>query len=400
MTRRWRNITRATLMTLLILSMAILGPAALAAPPAPTILTPQPNATLNGVPVTATGSTEPNHFVSVFEGSVVIGGDFANGSGNWSMTLDIGGGSHTIRAYALGPDLTESPASGAVTFTVDAAPIAPRFTSPVQDARTNQTSIMFTGHTDNGTTVTLKEGSTTLASGIAVSDRTFTTTLTFAAGTHTVTGTATDGQGRTSTAGSVRFTVDLTPPPAPAISSPAQGAAFSSGTVTVSGSAEAKSTVTLYEDSTEIGVVQASASGGWSIPLSGLAAGSHSVTARATDVAGNAGPSSAVRTFVVDQTGPEVAISTPNDQIFLTPAAIVGTAADNYRVARIQLTYRNLAGTVVRTVNNASCTGCSTPSANWSDAPGLGTGAYTVTAISYDSAGNTSSPGSITFVQV
>lgn len=400
MTRKVLNVARAAAVTTLILCMGALAPAAFAAPPAPDILSPHPQETIVGTPVTATGLTEPGLLVSVYEGSVAIGGDFADGAGIWSMTLEIGGGSHTIRAYALGTDLSQSPASAPVTFTVDAAPIAPRFTSPVQDSRTNQTSITFTGHTDNGTTVTLKEGSTVLASGIPVSERTFTTTLTFAAGTQTVTGTATDAQGRNSTAGSVRFTVDLTPPAAPNISSPAQGAAFASGSVSVSGSAEAKSTVRLYEGTAEIGSVQSSTSGGWSIPLSGLAAGSHGVTARATDLAGNTGPSSAVRTFVVDQTGPEVAITTPNDQIFLMPASVAGTASDNYRVARIHLTYRNVAGTVVRTVNSASCAGCATASATWSDVPGLGTGAYTVTAVAYDTAGNGSAPEAITFIQV
>ena len=400
LTRKGRFARGAAIVALLTTALALLGPNAFAAPPAPDILSPHPNETISGVPVTATGITEPNLFVSVFEGTVQIGGDFADPAGIFSMTLEIGGGTHTIRAYALGEDLGLSPASEPVTFNVDAAPIAPRFTSPVQDSRTNQTSITFVGHTDNATTVTLKEGSTVLATNIPVSDRTFTKTLTFAAGTHTVTGTATDGQNRTSSAGSVRFTVDFTPPPAPNISAPAQGAAFASGNITVSGSAEAKAMVRLYEGSTELGATQASASGAWTIPLSGLTAGSHGVQARATDLAGNTGPLSATRTFVVDMTGPEATITTPNDQVFLDPASITGTASDNYRVARIQLTYKSVTGATVRTVNNAPCTGCGTGSATWSDAPDLGTGVYTVTAVAYDTASNTSVPVSITYVQV
>jgi len=80
---------------------------------------------------------------------------------------------------------------------------------------------------------------------------------------------------------------DVTPPGAPSISSPTANATVTTQTPTVSGTAEAGSTVTLFSGTTSVGTATASSSGVWSITSAALSNASHTLTAKATDAAGN-----------------------------------------------------------------------------------------------------------------
>ena len=64
-------------------------------------------------------------------------------------------------------------------------------------------------------------------------------------------------------------------------------------TLTLTGTAEAGSTVKLYDGTTLLGSAAASGSGAWSYTTAALANGGHSLTATATDAAGNTGAHSA-----------------------------------------------------------------------------------------------------------
>ena len=64
-------------------------------------------------------------------------------------------------------------------------------------------------------------------------------------------------------------------------------------TLTLTGSAEANATVKVYDGVTLLGSATADGSGNWSYTTAALANGAHSLTATATDVAGNT--SAAVR---------------------------------------------------------------------------------------------------------
>ena len=60
--------------------------------------------------------------------------------------------------------------------------------------------------------------------------------------------------------------------------------------VTLTGTAEAYSTVTVYDNSTQLGTTTTNGSGGWTFTTAPLADGSQSFTATATDSAGNVSP--------------------------------------------------------------------------------------------------------------
>ena len=106
---------------------------------------------------------------------------------------------------------------------------------------------------------------------------------------------------------------DNIPPDAPQISSITQDLGVSSfdgitrdQTLIIKGTAEANSTVEVYKDSVSIGTTIANGSGNWSFDYTGtsLAEGTYTLTANATDVAGNTGELSSGFTVVIDTTAP------------------------------------------------------------------------------------------------
>ena len=141
--------------------------------------------------------------------------------------------------------------------------------------------------------------------------RTFTVTAALATnGAHSLTATATDAAGNTGVASTaLSVTVDAVAPVAPTITS------FStdSGTVgdnitndstpTLTGTAEANSTVKVYDGATLLGTALANGTGAWTYTTAALTNGAHSLTATATDAAGNTGAASTALGETIVTTG-------------------------------------------------------------------------------------------------
>ena len=70
--------------------------------------------------------------------------------------------------------------------------------------------------------------------------------------------------------------------------------------LTLSGTAEAGSTVKLWDGATEMGTAKANANGDWSVATSQLSGGTHNFTAKATDAAGNVSSASSDLSLRVD----------------------------------------------------------------------------------------------------
>ncbi|MEQ7800927.1 putative Ig domain-containing protein [Pedobacter sp. ASV1-7] len=97
------------------------------------------------------------------------------------------------------------------------------------------------------------------------------------------------------------YTIDQTAPAAPVVITPVNGSVINSLRPAISGTAEANARINIVIDgSTLIHVATADASGNWSyVPTTNLSQGSHTVSARAVDLAGNSSSLSNTNTFTV-----------------------------------------------------------------------------------------------------
>ncbi|HJS14018.1 MAG TPA: Ig-like domain-containing protein, partial [Rheinheimera sp.] len=102
-------------------------------------------------------------------------------------------------------------------------------------------------------------------------------------------------------------------------------------TPTITGTAEANSSVTLYDTdgTTALGTVAADGSGNWSITSSALSEGTHTLTVKATDAANNTSLASAGLSVTIDTTAPSITGSTPDVAALANAASVIFTVAFN-----------------------------------------------------------------------
>ena len=107
-----------------------------------------------------------------------------------------------------------------------------------------------------------------------------------------------------------RVTIDTTAPVAPSIASFSTDSGTvgdgitNDNTLTLTGTAEANATVKVFDGATLLGSAVANGSGAWSYTTAALANGAHSLTATATDAAGNTGVASAALAVTIDTAAP------------------------------------------------------------------------------------------------
>lgn len=354
------------------------------APPAPVITAPTDGSTLGSALVTVTGTAEAGTTVTVNEGGSPVGTATTDGAGNWSVAITFSEGGHTIDAIATDTAGNNSAPSAAVTFTVDTtAPSVPIITLPADGAQLNTSIVTVAGTADANTTVDVIEGGATIGSTPADGLGDWTIDLAFGDGDHTVTVTATDCCGNTSDPSApVTFTVDTTAPGAPVILTPLEGETVATSTPSISGTAEANSSVEVFVDAGSIGTVAADGSGNWSIASPALTDGAHNATATATDAAGNTGPSSALRNFSVDTTAPDApVITSPVDGAILTTSlvTVTGTAEANSSVTVSE------GGSPIGTTTADGL-------GDWSVSISFADGTHTINATATDAVGNVSAP--------
>lgn len=176
-------------------------------------------------------------------------------------------------------------------------------------------------------------------------------------------------------------------PPTVAITSPTAGATVS-GTVAVSGTASddvGLSSVRVAVDGGAPVAVTGTGSWTWTWATSGLANGSHVLTASATDTSGLTASTSvtvSVANPTADTTAPSVAITAPASGSTLSGTAMVaGTASDTSGVASVEV--------AIDGGPWAMASGTSSWSWSWATATAAN-GSHTITTRARDGAGNTS----------
>ena len=128
------------------------------------------------------------------------------------------------------------------------------------------------------------------------------------------------------------MTIDTTAPTVPTITSFSTDSGVvgdgitNDNALTLTGTAEANSTVKVYDGATLLGSALASGTGAWSYTTAVLPNGGHSLTATATDAAGNTGVASSALIVTIDTTAPTVA---PTITSFSTDSGVVGDGITN-----------------------------------------------------------------------
>lgn len=233
-----------------------------------------------------------------FNGGSVTGVSVTNnhvGGGYWGPTAFTGNTpvytGNVDDSGTLIATLNTSANSGTSTGGT-AAPTAPVIASFSSDSGTagdkitSDNTIELKGSAAAGSTVKFFDGTIQIGSTTTDSSGNWdyiTKVLTDAK--HTLTATATNTSGQTSVASSaLAVTVDTKAPTAPTMASHTVNSASQA---VVSGSAEASSVVKVFDGTSQIGSATTNSSGVWTYTTAALAAGSHSLTATATDAAGN-----------------------------------------------------------------------------------------------------------------
>ncbi len=214
-------------------------------------------------------------------------------------------------------------------------------------------------------------------------------------GAHSLTAVATDTVGQTTTSAAVNVTVDNTAPSV-SITSPTSGQTVS-GTISVQASASdgsgtgVGSVAFLLDGSTVIGT-DTNGSDGWSVSWNTTSAvnGAHSLTAMASDVAGNSTTSAAVGVSVNNvDTPPTVAITNPsNDAAVRGQVTVQANAGDDKGVTKVEF----FDGAT--SLGPADTDGSNGWSASW-DTTATSEGSHTLTAVATDTVSQTTTSAAV-----
>ena len=153
------------------------------------------------------------------------------------------------------------------------------------DHITNDNTLTLSGTAVANSTVKVFDGTTQIATATANSSGAWSSTATaLLDGNHNLTATATNASGTSTASAALAVTIDTVAPNAPV----EVGDSIVNGTqVQLTGTAEANSTLQVYDGTTLVGTTTTNATGNWTAMTSPLSPGAHDLTATATDVAGN-----------------------------------------------------------------------------------------------------------------
>ncbi len=261
------------------------------------------------------------------------------------------------------------------------APDTPIITS--QTTRTNVVAHIITGTAVEGSTVTLTQNngvSTSTSTATTSFDGAWSVSVNLQEGANIFTATASEQAGNTSdVSNSVTVTLDTTAPVAPIITPPVT--LTNENTITITGTAENGSTVTLTQNDIALTpTIITSSTGTWSIDVT-LIQDANTFTATATDQAGNASDASTPVTVTRDTAPPAAPVikspASPETSTNEYTHKITGTAENDSTITLTQ----NI--TVLESVTVGS-------NGIWSIDVTLGYGTNIFTATASDQAGNTS----------
>lgn len=367
-------------------------------PPAVALNTPADNSLSNDNTQTISGTAEPGAQLIIVVSDAMGATAFtamatADAMGVWSVD------SSALADGAYEAVVTATDAAGNVAndgphaFVIDTTPPALSIATPAMGAQTADNTVTLSGAGEAGLTilVELRDAmGAVVATFMPTADAMGTwsvDTNALADGTYTVSATSSDAAGNMSSAGPVGFTVD-TVAPAVALDAPANGTRTNDDTPTISGTTEPGAGVVIELTDVNGAVLQTlnptvDAQGGFTVDAAQLPEGTYTVTATATDAAGNEAKDTV--SFTIDTTAPGISINTPTDGELLNSREVLVSGASEAN-STVVVELLDDQGVVVETTQT-------TTDANglWSVTfQGVANGTYSAHATASDEAGNES----------
>lgn len=333
--------------------------------PVVTVSAPAAGLVTNQAAVRVDGSVNDASPVTLTIGGVAV--PVASNAFEYEMAIASDG---AITIPVIATDAAGNVASTSVSLTVDRGAPSVQIASPASGAFLRGPSVTVSGSISDASTTSVLvngvaaslDGSSSGSSGFS---RTFTATVPVADGSVTLNATATDAAGNSGSA-SRTITVDSVAP-ALTLTAPAAGLVTSQVSVSVRGTVQDSTPVTLTIDGAAVPVNENAFA--YDAPLAGE--GARQIAVVATDAAGNR--STEVVSVAVDRTAPVIDITAPAGGVFLKGPTITvsGSVSDS---AGASVVVNGVAATVSGNTFTASV-----PASD---------GALTLQAVATDGAGN------------
>ena len=290
---------------------------------------------------TLSGTAPANSVIAIYDNGQKLGEVTADGEGHWTFTpaSDLAEGEHTFAAAVI--DVTGNPSAPSDTWKLTIDTTAPQqpgidgngpgigsviddkgpITGPIENGgSTDDDTPTFNGTGEPGDTVIVLDNGEKIGEATVDEDGnwTFTPETGLEDGEHDISVIIQDPSGNQSEPSDPWVViVDTVAPDAPSIDSVSDDVGSKTGELesgditddrqpTLSGRAEAGTTVAIYDNGQEIGTAQVDAEGKWTFtPESELEGGEHVFTAVAMDKAGNSSaPSDGFDLIMSDGDGP------------------------------------------------------------------------------------------------
>ncbi len=295
---------------------------------------------------TITGTTTAVTTVYLYTGTTLIGSGYAASTAFSVSSSTLPDASHVITTRAADTAGNLSIISTSITVVVDtiappaaSAPLLVAGTSDTgrsaTDRITNKTTPVVTGTNESKAIVTLFDADTQVGQVTTTSTSYSVASSLLGSGTHTLSVTSVDVAGNEGpSSATTTIFIDTTPPEVP--SDPALAAASDTGisssdritkstVLTFTGTGEEVAYVRLYDGAVATGTTPGPTvvGGTYSGATSTLSAGTHTITAKATDVAGNVSASSGSTVVVIDLTVPTATLNVAAGQADPTTTPLV-----------------------------------------------------------------------------
>lgn len=300
-------------------------------------------------------------------------------------------GSHTLTAVASDAAGNSTTSTAVTVILADVTPPSVSVTAPMSGASLSGIVTISASASDNVgvASVQFQLDGANLGTPVTAAPYTYSwDTGTTTPGNHTLTAIASDATGNITTSSGVTITVLDVSAPSVSVTAPANGAHVA-GTVTVSASASDNVGVTSLQfqlDGVNLGAAITAAPYTLSWDTTTATAGSHTLTAIASDAAGNHGTSASV-TVTVDNSAPTVSVTAPAGGALLKgTVSVTASASDNIGVASVQF---QLDG-----VNLGAPVTTAPYSVSWNTTTAT-VGAHSLTAIATDASGNATTSAAV-----